>query len=630
MFKDFDIKMQRPFLITVGPMIAASFIFLLGFVHLGQAQTSAAIACLDSVANSGFELYLPLISNNVDDSLATFESADFKSQIDLNEISIGDVISDQIVREGDCNQYSFAVSADETIFFDAQEVPNNNIEWELTDGGGHSLFRTCLSCSPLTEEIDTPGTYTLTVGSGTGAYQFQLWAVPDPQIFDIEVGATVSPNQPQQGAGMIESPVAADVYRFNGVAGQLVFFDVQMVTQTQGVSWELVDTQGASLFSDCLLCGDKGPIELTSIGTYTLTVGGNINAGTGMYQIELVESSLPSHFMINIGDRVSPGQPEAGAGEIETPGSKDVYTFDAMANQVVFFDIEVFTGTGSISWELEDPFANTLFFDCLACGDPGAIELMETGTYSLTVGRNSNSATGSYQFSLTEVAPNDQFEIEIGDTVSLGQPADGAGSIEQAGTFDIYTFEAVSQTMIFADMQVVSPGLTVQWKLNDSSGLEIFRDCVACGDPGTHTLMLGGTYTLTVGSASSTGTGNYQFQIWDVPPPVEFPIAVGDVISPNLPAAGAGIIETPGSVDVYTFSGTAGEKVTFDIQATNGTGGIRWELRDPNGTELFDQAMSRGDVADVTLPANGQYRLSIGHNRFDQTGTYQFQLLASP
>jgi predicted secreted protein len=131
------------------------------------------------------------------------------------------------------------------------------------------------------------------------------------------------------------------------------------------------------------------------------------------------------------------------------------------------------------------------------------------------------------------------------------------------------------------------------------------------------------TYTATVRGATATTTGTYSFRLLLTPPSEQFAIAFGDTVSEGVPAAGAGNVEVPGALDIYTFDGVAGQETIFDLLAGVNVF-IGWRLVAPDGTELFDSFV--GD-RQVTLPATGAYTLTVGGNGIDDTGTYSFQLL---
>ena len=82
----------------------------------------------------------------------------------------------------------------------------------------------------------TPGTWTVEVNAGktTGAYTFNLLAVPPDEHFSISIGDTVSPGHPAAGAGHISAHGARQLYEFKGTPGQLV--DSSAIRATSGRS----------------------------------------------------------------------------------------------------------------------------------------------------------------------------------------------------------------------------------------------------------------------------------------------------------------------------------------------------------------------------------------------------------
>jgi hypothetical protein len=136
-----------------------------------------------------------------------------------------------------------------------------------------------------------------------------------------------------------------------------------------------------------------------------------------------------------------------------------------------------------------------------------------------------------------------------------------------------------------------------------------------------------GTYVLTIGELRDDSIGTYQIQLWNVPPPDEFTISVGDVISDGVPAPGAGNIELLGVQDIYRFTATAGQQIFFEQQGVTGVSSIGWTLQAPNGIVLFDTCLGCSNPPVQTLTQAGTYVLTIGGLRDDSTGTYRFQLV---
>ena len=296
-------------------------------------------------------------------------------------------------------------------------------------------------------------------------------------------------------------------------------------------------------------------------------------------------------FAIKIGDKIDEGVPGAGAGDIETPGAKDVYAFNAAPGQRVYFrrlkhgkDME------QIAWTLTDPDGAEVF-DSRLCTEPGVQLLRKGGTYTLTVGSDRVPATGPYTLQLFNVPPPQQFAITVGAPIREDVPGPGAGNIESPGVKDVYTFAAApGQTVYLRNFEHGKDMEQVSWTLADADGMEVF-DSRLYTEPGVQRLRRGGTYTLTVGSDRVPTAGTYRLQLFNVPPPQQFAIKVGDTIKESTPGAGAGTIESPGAKDIYTFTTPPGQRVYFrKLQHDDGmeqnhveTGGLRWHegLRQP-------------------------------------------------
>jgi hypothetical protein len=282
------------------------------------------------------------------------------------------------------------------------------------------------------------------------------------------------------------------------------------------------------------MSGDPGEYTLERGGRYTLTVYGDAETvGTYTFQIRDVPPSQT--FTFNIGDVISDGVPQAGAGNIESPGARDIFTFTAESGQTLYFDT-LAGGNFYLRWTVTDANNVPVFEGARMSGDPGIYTLELGGTYTLTVFGDAD-VTGTYQFQVWDVPAPQTFTFNIGDVISQDTPGEGAGNIESPGARDIFTFTAEAGQTVYFDTQA-GGNFYLRWTVEDESGSLIFDGGRMSGDPGIYTLELGGTYTLTVfGDADVTGT--YQFQVWDVPAPQVFNIAIGDTIAENTPGEGA-------------------------------------------------------------------------------------------
>ncbi len=357
---------------------------------------------------------------------------------------------------------------------------------------------------------------------------------------------------------------------------------------------------------------------------------------------------LPAHavdqnFGITLDQVVSPDVPSSGAGNIEATGDRDIYTFTTVTtNQKVFIDRQPGTGlscfTPDLRFMLTDPDGDPIFPDFISntCGaDPGLQTLPDAGTYTLTVAGYGGN-TGGYRFGVF-LATDQFFDIDIDEVVSPGAPESGAGTIESPGDRDVYTFWAAANTKVFVDRQsggnCFNPDVVISLITPNAS--PVFPDYASssCGsDPAVHTLTQTGYYTMTV-KGYADNYGGYGIAVHEATDDLT-PIHLNDVVSPGAPESGAGVIETPGDRDVYTFSAPAGQQVLIDRLPGTGLNcfnpDLSVTLKAPNGTSVFsNHVMSScsSDPAVQTLTQAGTYTLTVS-GYADNYGPYKFFLEA--
>src|SRR6185503_13976716 len=103
---------------------------------------------------------------------------------------------------------------------------------------------------------------------------------------------------------------------------------------------------------------------------------------------------------------------------------------------------------------------------------------------------------------------------------------------------------------------------------------------------------------------------------------------VGDSVSNGVPATGAGNLETPGSVDSYAFSGTAGQVVRISGPAALCCDPY-WQVLAPDGSTVNSYQWWwywNYNTQHFVLPLTGTYTIQVIGNA--ATGAYAFSLLA--
>ncbi len=347
------------------------------------------------------------------------------------------------------------------------------------------------------------------------------------------------------------------------------------------------------------------------------------------------------NFTIQVGDTVSDGVPGVGAGRITVNTETDFYTFLGTEGQNIFLeDLGAAASFGGyLRWELKSPGNVTVSSSYLEGGNEGRRTLPETGTYTLRVwvGVANAAYVGPYSFRIRPIPADPTFAIQIGDIITNGVPGAGAGNIEVPGAWDFYTFNATNGQILFFEILNTAASFqgNLAWELKSPSSNTVFTSYINGGAHlGRKVLTETGTYRLRV-YAQSTYTnhvGTYSIRIRPVPADQYFTIQPGDTVTNNVPAPGAGNIEVPGAQDFYTFNGTAGQNLSFEVinKSAAFAGYLLWEVKAPSGASVFINYFTDGGRR--TLPETGIYtiRVWVGANVTTYVGTYAFRVYTLP
>jgi len=539
---------------------------------------------------------------------------------------------------GAYDDYLFTAPTNRVVYFNALSAPYR-LFWTLLAPDGSVPFSSHYLPNNDVGRVDLPvaGIYRLRVFSDTdvtGPYSFSLSNVVD-QAFTIAIGSIVTNGVPAPGAGRLQSAGADDLYTFAANAGQSVHFSDRDASP-RVASWRLVAPGGTQLFNDTLNGADPGTFTLPTTGTYNLHVRNNSAQASVAYSFALLDNgtnsvspSATDRFTIAIGDTVTNAVPGPGAGNLETAGALDIYTFTSGVGQVVFFE-DLGSLNNQLRYDVYDSQWNALFGEWLNNSqDIGRRTLNRGGTYYLVASGNNNTATGAYSFKLWPVA-DQSFAIAIGDTVSNGVPALGAGNLETPGVHDVYAFSVAPGQVVYFEDRGATPNGNIRYDVYDDRGTALFGEWLNGGqDVGRRALARGGTYTIVV-SGNANVAGTYSFKLWPATADQPFAINLGDTVADGVPAAGAGNLETPGVHDIYTFTAALGQEVYFEDRGATPNGNIRYDLYDSENNYLFGEWLNGNqDIGRQTLVSGGTYKLVVSGN-VNVAGTYSFKLWPAP
>jgi len=511
-----------------------------------------------------------------------------------------------------------------------------NVEWILVAPSGEQIFQRWMDGWGLGVRIlPETGQYRLRIrneGVGSVIYEFNLEPAPAPQVFQIAIGDLIEPDD-ETGMGIIGQDWAVQVYEFEGTDGQEIYIDDLGMEDGCCLVYSLIGPDGALLIEDDWIDGwDIGRILLWESGVHRLIVRSSDSGSpyTGRFRIGVLPM-VREEFAIELDSPVSVGVPESGAGHIDLVNESDEYLFTGVVGQVIYVD-RLTEAQDNLEWRLSAPNGGIVFHGWFNNHDPGRIVLTQAGEYRLSVHPNPNwGGSGTdYSFVVRTVTDDPVFAIGIGDTVSDGVPAVGAGNIAMPGQVDRYTLQLVAGDVFFvADLGSVNSALQLQlmspgggtWVTDTLNGVGTRRFVVPSS----------GTWEIRVGTYwwNPDATGTYSFGVLPVSDDGPMALTLPAVIGDGVPAAGAGNIESPGSADIYTFAGVAGQVIYVDDRQTSGLGNFAVRIFAPSGTQIRYDALDGSDTGRLVLGETGGHRVEVQavDNRVASIGTYDFALL---
>ena len=217
--------------------------------------------------------------------------------------------------------------------------------------------------------------------------------------------------------------------------------------------------------------------------------------------------------------------------------------------------------------------------------------------------------------------PNCERPLEPEPSLSCGDPVI-SGSIDAAAETDQFTFsgeagDVVSITVADTGGEFVTTGADARVFLFSPTGAQL--GLFDANSERVFTLPESGTYAIEVKANNLVSTGSYNLNLECLVPPSPDAVALGcgDLVSGSIDAAA--------EVDVFHFSGEAGDVVSITVADTGGefvtTGAdARVFLFSPMGVQLGLFDADSGRV--FTLPESGTYVIEVKANNLVSTGSY--------
>lgn len=311
----------------------------------------------------------------------------------------------------------------------------------------------------------------------------------------------------------------------------------------------------------------------------------------------------------------------------------DIFEFEGVAGQRVYVD--GITTSGNLIWSLNynrpanatsnEHNQTRISSSTRVDYDLGTITLEETGTYQIVV-QTSNDSTGPYSFKVWDVPPPDILTLtrESGDPDALiGR---GSGSIETPGTEVFYDIPVTAgQTLYFDGGESTN---NIQWEVLGEGDTRLSSGTYDTDyDLQKITFETDGIARLRVMGWLDT-TGDYNFQVWDVPDPDLLELTLPDDPPAQLIGEGSGAVETPGVQDFYEFTVEAGQTLYFD--GGESVNNVQWTVLGEDDVILSSGTYDVDyDLQKITFENAGTYRIQI-HGWFETVGEYNFRIWNVP
>jgi Bacterial pre-peptidase C-terminal domain len=237
----------------------------------------------------------------------------------------------------------------------------------------------------------------------------------------------------------------------------------------------------------------------------------------------------------------------------------------------------------------------------VAVDDDGAFlgpkTIPANGTYKVLVDPQSRN-TGDATVRIHNVAAN------VTGTLVADAPAQNF-TLASPGQTARLTFSGAVDDRVSLDIT----GVTIpnaQVKLLKPNGAQLAAVTVSSSEAflDTKTLPVSGTYMVVV-DPTGADTGDISLQLHDVPADATGPLAASTPLASSL--------SVPGQNASYTFSGTAGNRVSIDVSA-NSFDSVKVGVRKPDGTYLISPVtitLADGFLDTKTLPVSGTYRVIV-------------------
>jgi len=498
------------------------------------------------------------------------------------------------------------------------DIDSANLTFSVATGPSHG---TLIGNSPAY-------TYTPAVNySGPDSFTFTASDGPLtslPATVSIMVGFT------SVGCGTLTSAsiTAAgeiDRYSFAGHAGQIISLALASTggfanNSLSSTSAELTVFAPSGATAGTIRSNSQAHFALTETGLYTIRVRATNLTRTGSYNMNL-ECLIPAVGAVPLACGT------LASGQIAAAAQVDLLTFSGQAGQIVSLALASTGGfsnnpSTSNSAELTVFAPSGALAGTIHSNSQANFTLSQSGTYVIRLSATNLSTIGSYNVNFECLAPPSA-------AVSLTCGTLASGQITAPAQVDLFTFSG--QTGQVVSLAIASNGgFTNNPSASNSAELTVFAPSgtaagtIHSNSQANLTLAQSGTYVIRVNATNLSTTGSYNLNF-------ECLVPASAAVSLTCGTLASGGIATRAQVDLFTFSGQAGQVMSLALAST---GGFTNNPSASNSAELTlftPSGVARGTIhsnsqANFTLPETGIYVIRVSATNLFTVGSYNLNV----
>jgi RHS repeat-associated protein len=541
----------------------------------------------------------------------TYQFQALVKQQTTTQLDLGQVVTASFSGPSQQHDFLFNGLAGQRVYLDGFKGSSTGMLGHLRGPDGRfiaaDLFPRLDGFDDDGDDAEGFGDFGLMCLSQTGIYNMSLFSSTAGtfpfRLLDVNRTPLISPGGVT--GGMLNPGDSADVYRFNGSAGQRIFLDFLSSTAGAKGSWKILSPDTSVLEDGQLPVGLDAVLPFT--GEYVIAIVGEDPATPIQYNFQLLLPGLVTES-ISLGSIVSR--------TINAAGDRHEFTFQGTAGQKVFVDA-LSSSDPRIAAQLLPPSIGStfeeedgVFFAVIGEDDDEDDEsrldlaprtLRETGTYRISV---LGGAANSFSFRALDVtsAPLLPLGATVNQTFNPGLRA------------EVFRFQATAGQRLLLDSLSVSQPNAGTWYVVGPDD-EVLAETTLDQDL-TITFPVAGFYEIVLAGDLAGDSFTHSFQ-------------AGDVSEAPVPTSNFGV----------EISGTLNPGETADFQATAPAGlMVYFDSLDPSsvdlevdllgpGNELLATANSSADAGPFVTPRSGTYTARVRGKQPGSQGGFRFRFV---